>query len=121
MVYPFGRNSTVEGTAGGAGAVSAGSDHGSLRELQLRVVVAARSLAVAHNGVSATCDWRVAPRDPHAVDFDTTLNGTNAERYLVLCLRADSGDGLGLEHLGCLGLLAFVNLAVFAQLAAIVG
>ena len=86
----------------------------------MRVGIAARSLAVAHDGCSATCDWRVAPRDPDTINFDTTLNGSNAKRHIVFGLYANSGDGLCLEHLGRLGLFAFVDLAIFAQLAAIV-
>lgn len=88
-------------------------------EFELRVAVAVGNVA-ADDRVPATRHRRVGPGDVDALDFDTTLNGANAKRNLILGWWRYLGHRLCLEHLGRLGLLALVDLAVLAKPVAVV-
>jgi hypothetical protein len=90
-----------------------------LREFESGVVEAARHL-LAHDGRAAAANGRIGPGDPHAVYLNAALDSANTERNFVLGLLVDLGHWLRLKHFRCLGLLALIDLCVFAELVLLV-
>lgn len=92
-----------------------------MRKLEGGVVKAARQPVLGDNRSTTATNRCVGARDPDTINLNSTLDSADAERNIVLHLFCvHLLYRLRLEHLRRRRRLALVNLAVLADLAAVI-